>query len=253
MSTLLFVHAHSDDESIFTGATMRRAADRGCRVLLACLTGGEEGGPTPGLELRDRRAAELSTAAGVLGVEHTVIGDWRDSGMPGASAGEHPGSLRRARLRSVSGWLAALGYEHEVDAVIGYDPGGIYPHPDHLVVHHATRSAGAQLGVPVYEATVDRTQLHADHVLRAAAAGPLGSSLGSPAAEVTLHLIGSPRELTAKRAAMAAHRSQLILPDGADAAFSAVYGHEWYRTAAARGPLHDLLVPVAAGGVSPDR
>ena len=39
----MFVHAHPDDEAIFTGGTMARLAATGHRVVLVVATGGELG------------------------------------------------------------------------------------------------------------------------------------------------------------------------------------------------------------------
>ena len=43
--TVVVVHAHPDDEAIFTGATIRRLADHGARVVLVTATHGELGRP----------------------------------------------------------------------------------------------------------------------------------------------------------------------------------------------------------------
>ena len=43
MSTVVFLHAHPDDEAIFTGGTMRLLADAGHRVVLVLATSGELG------------------------------------------------------------------------------------------------------------------------------------------------------------------------------------------------------------------
>ncbi len=40
---ILTLHAHPDDESSKGAATMARYSDEGCRVVLVCATGGEEG------------------------------------------------------------------------------------------------------------------------------------------------------------------------------------------------------------------
>ena len=43
MSTIVFVHAHPDDESSKGAATLAYYADKGYRVLVVTLTGGERG------------------------------------------------------------------------------------------------------------------------------------------------------------------------------------------------------------------
>ena len=47
VATLLFVHAHPDDESIATGAAMARYAGLGARVELLTMTRGEMRTPAP--------------------------------------------------------------------------------------------------------------------------------------------------------------------------------------------------------------
>ena len=108
--TVLVLHAHPDDEAIFTGATIRRLADRGARVVLVTATGGELGTPrTPlprGRTIAQVRTAELERSADLLGVSRLVLLGRRDSGLPGWESGDHPqawsaptcpGSLRRWR------------------------------------------------------------------------------------------------------------------------------------------------------------
>lgn len=43
MTTLVFFHAHPDDEAIACGGTMAKAAAAGHRVVLVTATGGEHG------------------------------------------------------------------------------------------------------------------------------------------------------------------------------------------------------------------
>jgi LmbE family N-acetylglucosaminyl deacetylase len=43
MATLVFFHAHPDDEAISTGGTMAKMAADGHRVVLVVATNGEEG------------------------------------------------------------------------------------------------------------------------------------------------------------------------------------------------------------------
>jgi N-acetyl-1-D-myo-inositol-2-amino-2-deoxy-alpha-D-glucopyranoside deacetylase len=93
---LLLVHAHPDDESIGTGATIARYAAEGAQVTLITCTLGELGEVIPP-ELADltgdrarlgaHRITELAAACAALGVADQRFlggpGRWRDSGMMG--------------------------------------------------------------------------------------------------------------------------------------------------------------------------
>src|SRR6478672_6524235 len=88
--SVVVVHAHPDDEAIFTGATIRRLADSGARVVLVTATGGELGEPRVplrGRTLGQVRTEELEHAADLLGVQRLVLLGKRDSGIP---VGEDP-------------------------------------------------------------------------------------------------------------------------------------------------------------------
>jgi LmbE family N-acetylglucosaminyl deacetylase len=65
--TVLVLHAHPDDEAIFSGLTLRRLADAGARTVLVLGTAGELGGSRvplrPGETVPERRVAELEAAA----------------------------------------------------------------------------------------------------------------------------------------------------------------------------------------------
>jgi len=267
---VVFVHAHPDDEAIFTGGTMVRLATAGVRVVLVVATGGElgeappavaaalggaggpgavSGGPGP-LALADRRRAETEAAAGALGVARVAWLGYRDSGMAGDAANDAAGSLWSADPSAAAGRLAGVLGEERPAAVVVYDADGIYGHPDHVAVHRVGHRAAAAAGVAtVYEATVDREYLHfvETHLVEEAIlAGDLGlvrSHIGLPtvAIDVTVDVRA---ELGAKRAAMAAHASQI--PESTSALqlpadhFADVYGWEWYVRVGPPGPLDGL-------------
>ncbi len=152
---LLFVHAHPDDESLSTGATIAHYASRGAEVRVVTCTLGEEGeviGDRYALlacdhadQLGGYRIGELARALEVLGAgEPTFLGGpgrWRDSGM----ADTPP----RRQTRFVDAGEAAVhelvqiiaGFRPHV--VVTYDPGGGYGHPDHQHAHTVTSAAVA--------------------------------------------------------------------------------------------------------------
>src|ERR1700730_6175374 len=100
---ILFVHAHPDDETIGTGATMARYAAAGDHVTLVTCTLGEEGEiHLPELALLaaaepDRRGGyryvERRRAAEAMGVRDVRFlggaGRYRDSGMMDTQANKH--------------------------------------------------------------------------------------------------------------------------------------------------------------------
>ncbi|MDT7546868.1 MAG: hypothetical protein QOE99_2978 [Actinomycetota bacterium] len=241
--TVIVVHAHPDDEAIFTGATIRRLADRGARVVLVTATAGEMGRPrTPlprGVDLADVRRREVEAAAETLGVARLVLLGRRDSGLPGWDSTAHPRALVQADLRGLARTVAALVESERAEAVVAYDADGIYGHPDHVAVHLIGRHAAALAGVTSYEATVDREHLHfAGQHLLDDASGRRG--YGRVTAEITTAVAATPAELAAKRAAMLAHASQIGPESLAGPDFAETYELEWYVRRGAPALLETL-------------
>ncbi|HEX6488617.1 MAG TPA: PIG-L family deacetylase [Candidatus Dormibacteraeota bacterium] len=141
MPTLLAVHAHPDDESIFGGGAMLRAHREGKRVVLITSTGGEvgeihnmdEASSRP--RLKEIRQAELEAAAAILGVDRIVWLGYRDSGMAGTGDNENPASFHQAPLEETAAKVAAIIDEESPEVVITYGPDGVYGHPDHIKAH----------------------------------------------------------------------------------------------------------------------
>lgn len=230
---VLFVHAHPDDEAIFTGVAMRRAADAGAHVVLACLTGGEvaDEGADP-QQLRAQRLTELTAAAAILGATRVHVGAWRDSGMPGSVHNGDPRALVRADAVSAAGWLADVARTEAVDTIVGYDANGIYAHGDHLAVHTLARAAARTTGAVPVAATMPAGAVPPGHLLAGAARGPLARRVGTPAARIDVTVRATSGELAAKVAAMRAHASQI--PAAALTVDAArVYGDEHYLLPAA--------------------
>lgn len=212
--SLLLVHAHPDDESILTGGLILRAQDAGQRIVLVTCTGGEEG-EMHNLDeaVRPRLAAvrdgELRTACAILGVDRLVPLGYRDSGMAGSPANDHPDSFHRASLDEVAKRLVLLLWAERPDTVVTYGPDGTYGHPDHVKAHQATVEALATLRREGWEPA--RTLWHA--VPRSAVerldgtAHPSLRHVGTPDREITT-AIDVRTVLPRKRQAVAVHVSQ---------------------------------------------
>lgn len=152
---VVFVHAHPDDESVSTGATMARYAGRGCHVTLVTCTLGEEGEihvPELALlaaaeadQLGGYRLVELSRACAAMGVADQRFlggaGRYRDSGMMGTPSNDHPRAFWRADLDLAAGHLVQILREVRPQVLVTYDANGFYGHPDHIQAHRVTMRA----------------------------------------------------------------------------------------------------------------
>ncbi|GGK68763.1 1D-myo-inositol 2-acetamido-2-deoxy-alpha-D-glucopyranoside deacetylase [Planomonospora parontospora subsp. parontospora] len=161
---LLLVHAHPDDETIGTGATMAKYAAEGARVTLVTCTLGEEGEVIPP-ELahlaadRDdtlgaHRVGELAAACAALGVaDHRFLGGagrWRDSGMMGAASNHRPNAFWQADLDEAAGELVKVIREVRPQVLVTYDDNGFYGHPDHIQAHRVSWRALELAGDPAF-------------------------------------------------------------------------------------------------------
>lgn len=161
---ILLVHAHPDDETIGTGATMARYVDEGVGVTLVTCTLGEEGEVlVPGLEhlasdredaLGDHRYGELTEAMRILGVEDWRLlggrGRYRDSGMVGTPPNERPEAFWRGDLLDAAVHLVAIIREVRPQVLVTYDDFGGYGHPDHIQAHRVSMYALTLAAAPTF-------------------------------------------------------------------------------------------------------
>lgn len=181
---VMFVHAHPDDETITTGGTLAALQEVGQEPLLVTLTRGEQGevvaGPLEALVaahgLAVARQNELKTALGMLGVErHAFLGVeparaeglqptiYEDSGMAWgadgrATAGPDAGAdaLTSVPAMEALNDLLAAAYRSGAQAVVSYDDGGGYGHPDHVFAHRLSRAVAQALELPFWEIVADQ-------------------------------------------------------------------------------------------------
>ena len=156
---LLTVHAHPDDEASKGAPTVARYHAEGVRTVLVCCTGGEEGeilnpaldDPSMAEKLAEVRAVELARAAEVIGYEEVEMLGYRDSGMEGSEANNHPDCFARADLDEAVARLVAMIRRHRPHVIVTYpeDQGG-YMHPDHIRVHDVSVPAYERAGDPTY-------------------------------------------------------------------------------------------------------
>ena len=152
---VLFVHAHPDDECVGTGGSIARLVAEGVRVDLVTCTDGAEGEVhDPSLdpeEARPRlaaiRAGELACSLDALGggAIHQHLLGYRDSGMIGTDANEHPDSFWQADLPVATARLVEIVRAARPAAIVTYDENGNYGHPDHINAARIARDAYTSL------------------------------------------------------------------------------------------------------------
>jgi N-acetyl-1-D-myo-inositol-2-amino-2-deoxy-alpha-D-glucopyranoside deacetylase len=240
---IVAVHAHPDDESITMGATLARYAAIGVPVTLVTATLGEQGelmyGRCGGLDadhadqLGGYRLAELERACRAMGIgDRRMLGGlgcFRDSGMAGEPSAAHPRAFIGAQTGGPRHGEAVAALAHVLDelrprAVLSYDATGGYGHPDHIAAHDVTVAAFAHYvarAVPACRLLeVVRPRAAVRDALERLWAGPLPEVFERPALDELGTLVGEAEWdigipvgpwAAARRAAMAAHATQLTV------------------------------------------
>ncbi|THV32176.1 N-acetyl-1-D-myo-inositol-2-amino-2-deoxy-alpha-D-glucopyranoside deacetylase [Glycomyces paridis] len=279
--SLLFVHAHPDDETVGTGATLAHYAARpDVHLTVVTCTLGEEGEVrVPALEglaaaeadqLGGYRYWEYRQATAALGVADTHflggVGRWRDSGMMGTPANDHPRAFWGADLDEAAADLVAVLRDRAPRVLVTYDPDGFYGHPDHIQAHRVAMRACDLAADPdwrpdlgpahevrkIYWTTMPRSIIEAQFDAFASApdnpfAGVASAAdlpFGVPDDQIDAAITADDAATARKRAAMAAYATQIAPGDwldmlgdklGADALAA-----EHYRLVRGeRGPVDD--------------
>lgn len=250
---LLLVHAHPDDETITTGGTIAHYRRLGVPVTVVTCTLGEEGEiigeQWAGLaadaadQLGGYRISELARALAELDAGPPCFlggaGRWRDSGMAGTPAADHPRAFVRSGAAAVAA-LVELILALRPRVVVTYDPNGGYGHPDHIRAHRittaaVTTAAGHGWDTPKFYWTVTDADILHDHLGALARRtvdglpGALPRGWRLPAVDELACVPGDSVTTTVdvaevidrKRAALRAHATQLtVAPSGREFALT---------------------------------
>lgn len=122
---LLLIFPHPDDEAYVSGGLLQIAEKYSIKTKLICLTKGGRGllpkDPIMANNLKGIREKELNAACKILGVDETIIWDYKDANL----------------INTKNSWSDKLKKEiilSNPSIIITFDPSGITGHPDHLVV-----------------------------------------------------------------------------------------------------------------------
>ena len=219
--TLLAIVAHPDDESYSFGGTLALAAKAGWRCVVASATSGERG-KLDGREadpevVRRAREAELAASCAILGAEPPIFLKLPDGALAGLDG---------------TAEIATVIDSVQPDMILSLGPDGAYGHPDHLAVYRWVMAAWSGLGparpallfatfpkglfLPQYELCLD---------MMGDPPNPPADAIGADTFDYEVPIAAV---AATKRAAIAAHRSQLpggdpeaIFPPGIVAALMA--------------------------------
>lgn len=163
---MLFIHAHPDDESIFTGGTISKYSQAGAEILIVCCTLGELGeslidehmdSTSFGLHRYEEAlgAVQVYNEKTIRPVRLEFLGGrsyWHDSGMRWEDEscthalpvdnmherafcqGSRNNSLWQEQIQQLSTIVETFRPHH----VVTYDKNGTYGHPDHVHAHNLT-------------------------------------------------------------------------------------------------------------------
>ncbi|WP_030155375.1 N-acetyl-1-D-myo-inositol-2-amino-2-deoxy-alpha-D-glucopyranoside deacetylase [Glycomyces sp. NRRL B-16210] len=250
---ILFVHAHPDDETVGTGATLAHYAARpDVRLTVVTCTLGEEGEiRVPALaglaadradQLGGYRYWEYRQATAALGVADTHflggVGRWRDSGMMGTPANDHPRAFWGAGPDEAAPDLVAVVRDRRPEVLVTYDPEGFYGHPDHIQAHRVAMRAAELAADPrwrpdlgeaheirkIYWTTMPRSLIEAQfEAFTDAPDNPFAGAasvddlpFGVPDEDIDARVSADADAAARKRAALAAYATQIAPGDWLD-------------------------------------
>lgn len=236
MRRLLLVHAHPDDETITTGATIARHVAQGDAVTVLTCTLGEQGeilvpryeqlAAEQADQLGGVRIGELDAAMRALGVtDHRFLGGagrFRDSGMMGTDANRHPRAFWRADadpavFAEAVAEVVAVIRDVRPQVVVTYDPDGDYGHPDHVMAHRVTTAAvEATFDIvrKFYWTATPRSELVRGYDAYQRVPGPFAvadAPAWGVADDVITTVIDASAHVEQKRTALRAHATQVIV------------------------------------------
>ena len=238
--SIVFFHAHPDDESIMTGGTMASESHAGSDVYLVTATNGSTDIATRD-NMSDRpqskREDETAASAEILGVKKTWFLGYRDSGMPGTTPNFDSDCWFQRDAFRAADMLTEICQEVSADILVGYEPNGTYGHPDHIKCHivgtlaasaliKRTRFLWSSLNRDNYEMLrLYGEKLDREWVRR------LTPEFWCPSSQIT-HKIDVTDFLDQKKASIFSHITEVdnthFFATMTDEEFAECFGYEWY-------------------------
>ncbi|MBA2278509.1 MAG: PIG-L family deacetylase [Chloroflexia bacterium] len=228
---VLLIFAHPDDESFGSAGLLAMLDDRDLPVVLLLATRGEAGeisSPDVGTPetLGPVREREVRQAMAIVGINDVRFLGYRDSGMAGTPENDDPRALVNAPDAELVAHLIGQIRDVRPTTVVTFGADGIYGHPDHVRIHHATMAAVrraaddgtlAGLGEPwrigaLYFSAAPRERMLEWHELPNTPFHDMPreqvAKLGTPMSEIT-HWLDIRPYADRKRRVLASHRSQV--------------------------------------------
>ena len=149
--SIAIIHAHPDDEALFTAGVSSHYAELGFDLTLITCTNGSLGRDDQGREGNHpehntewtiaTRAAELEKSAKLVGFNRVFNLGYDDSGLPEWEQFKNPKAFVNADFEEASHKMGAIIDEVQAMVLITYDENGFYGHPDHIMANRVTGRA----------------------------------------------------------------------------------------------------------------
>lgn len=237
--SIVFLHAHPDDEACMTAGTMAKEAASGSDVYLITATNGSvdiASRKTVSDRPISKREEETVASAEILGVKKTWFLGYRDSGMAGTPPNFDSDSFFQSDAFTAAEQVRSICQNVGADILVGYEPNGTYGHPDHIKCHIVGSLAAQKMPhVRFLWSTLNRDSYEMLRVFGGSIdsewARRLTSEFWCPASEIT-HKIDVSMFMERKREAILAHETEIsedhIFASMSDSQFVECFGSEWY-------------------------
>ena len=216
VATIVCFNAHPDDEALLTGGTIAKLAAEGHRVVLVVATDGIMG-TAESVRQNTSRLDELRASARVLGAAGVVHLGYADSGHGPVLYPDPPDRQRFARADTgeAAARLAVILRDQAADLLLSYDKHGGYGHRDHVKVHEVGSLAADSSPASACWRRPGRASRSSGSSCCSVRCGWWSGTTSTPRARTSprglelTHRLNVRKYARQKRAALAAHGSQL--------------------------------------------
>lgn len=236
-TTVIFLHAHPDDEAFLSGGLIYKLSNSHKTLVIYCAAS-----LVKGEKLTDVRQNEAKVSNRLLGVSKSVFLDFCEPKYKGKGVITLVEADPNFVANSILLQIQKVGIKERF-YLISYDQNGGYGNKDHVAVHRAGRAIKQKLKsqISLYEITINRNKINewlhdAKGRLTSNEIPKISywsSSFGLSENEIDDYYVLSEQELETKKHALSQHASQIkaeLFPMSSSVEdFRKVFGIEYFK------------------------